>query len=100
MVWQKASGSAMLQSTSSGTLHACSHATGQDITYRSESFGVIMNGCQVLDGVEADPEDCALGDEVAPNMHIPRSDPVCARRSRVQPQRLLQAACTLTSMKL
>ena len=51
-----------------------------------------MNRCQVLNGVEADPEDCAFGDEVAPDMHIARSDPVRARGSRVQPQRLLQAA--------
>lgn len=66
-------------------------------TYRSESFRVSMNGVQVMNGVEADPEDCAFGDEVAPNMHIPRGDTVCARGGRVKPQRLLQTAIQQTA---
>ena len=53
--------------------------------YRSESLRVIMDGCKMLYGIQTDPEDCAFGDEVAPNMHVPGSQPVCAGSSRIQP---------------
>ena len=49
-----------------------------------------MDGCKVLDGVQADPQDGVLGDEVAPNMHVSGSQPVSAGPGGVQPQSLLQ----------
>lgn len=44
----------------------------------------------MLNSVQADPENGALGDEVAPNVHVPGSQPVCAGARRIKPQRLLQ----------
>lgn len=82
---------AILQNATTGSMHACSYTVGPSITYRLEGFRVIMNRFQMLDSVEADPQDCAFGDEVAPDMHIPRGNPVCAGCTGVQPQRLLQA---------
>ncbi len=50
-----------------------------------------MNGGQVLHRVQADPEDGALGDEVAPNLHIPVGQPICAGACWVHAQRFLHS---------
>ena len=49
-----------------------------------------MNGGKMLNGVQADPKNGALGDEIATNTHVPGSQPVCAGTRRIKPQCLLQ----------
>ena len=49
-----------------------------------------MNGGQVLHCVQTDPEDGTLGYEVAPNLHIPMGQPVCAGACWVHAQRFLR----------
>ena len=61
-----------------------------DDTHRLEGGGVIVDGSHILHGVQADPEDGALGNEVAPNMHIAVGQSVCAGPCWIQPQCLLQ----------
>lgn len=50
-----------------------------------------MDGGQVLHRVQADPEDAALGNEVAPNMHVPVGQPICAGACWVHAQRFLHS---------